>query len=398
MVLFLIRRGIRTKSEAISIGVQCLISAVIIWGLAVWAVPAVKAQNLGAIFGILGALVGGLMLALLWTPSVVNLISRPFEVLFTGGGKPPDPVPNYSKALSLRHQGKFREAIYAIQEQLSQFPADATGAMLLAEIQAVNLKDITAASMTVERLCAQPEIPVATRAMALNALADWHLSVARDSDSAKAALEKIVELFPDTEQAMMALQRLAHLTTPGQLEERDHPRTIPLKPGIQNLGLKKVSIEELVPEKTIEQEAEEMVQHLEQHPFDTETRERLACLYAEKYRRLDLAAEQLEQMIQCPNQPARQVVRWLNLLADFQVMLEQDLIAATATLQRIVDKFPNTAFAAQAKERMANLPSELHKSATSPAPTIKMGHYGRFVAGRYVPPEPDSQQTPPAQQ
>ena len=35
--------------------------------------------------------------------------------------------------------------------------------------------------------------------------------------------------------------------------------------------------------------------------------------------RLDLASDQLEQMISLPNQPGRLVVRWLNLLADLQV-------------------------------------------------------------------------------
>jgi hypothetical protein len=50
--------------------------------------------------------------------------------------------------------------------------------------------------------------------------------------------------------------------------------------------------------------AAEYVKHLEEHPLDTDVRERLAVLYADHYHRLDLAADQLEQMITLPNQPA----------------------------------------------------------------------------------------------
>ena len=52
-----------------------------------------------------------------------------------------------------------------------------------------------------------------------------------------------------------------------------------------------------------EQVAAECVKHLEQHPLDTEARERLAVIYADHYGRLDLAAGELEQMIGQP-QPA----------------------------------------------------------------------------------------------
>src|SRR5690348_18087515 len=55
--------------------------------------------------------------------------------------------------------------------------------------------------------------------------------------------------------------------------------------------------------------------HLEQHPLDTEAREKLAVIYADHYHRLDMATDELEQLIQQPNQPSRLVVRWLNLLA-----------------------------------------------------------------------------------
>ena len=50
------------------------------------------------------------------------------------------------------------------------------------------------------------------------------------------------------------------------------------------------------------------VRHLEQHPLDMEAREKLAVLYAGHFKRLDLAASELEQMIAQPNQPPKLVV------------------------------------------------------------------------------------------
>jgi len=61
------------------------------------------------------------------------------------------------------------------------------------------------------------------------------------------------------------------------------------------------------------------VKHLEQHPLDTEVREKLAILYADHYQRLDMATGELEQLIEEPNQPSKRVAHWLNLLADLQI-------------------------------------------------------------------------------
>ena len=87
--------------------------------------------------------------------------------------------------------------------------------------------------------------------------------------------------------------------------------------------------------------AAECVKHLEQHPLDTEAREKLAVIYADHYGRLDLAAGELEQMIAQPNQPGRLVVHWLNLLADLQIRRGAGFEVARQTLQRIVDRDPD---------------------------------------------------------
>jgi hypothetical protein len=50
-------------------------------------------------------------------------------------------------------------------------------------------------------------------------------------------------------------------------------------------------------------------------------------------------------LIQQPNQPARQIVHWLNLLADLQNKHASDLTTAHQTLQRIIEQHPDWAAA-----------------------------------------------------
>ncbi|MCB1128672.1 MAG: hypothetical protein KDM81_19410, partial [Verrucomicrobiae bacterium] len=102
-------------------------------------------------------------------------------------------------------------------------------------------------------------------------------------------------------------------------------------------------------------EAERLVQQLDQFPHDNRAREELALLYVEEFQRPDLAAEQLEQLIDQPHAPQRDVVRWLNLLADYALKSPTGLPAAQAALKRLIDRFPESAGAAAAKRRLGLL-------------------------------------------
>ena len=106
-------------------------------------------------------------------------------------------------------------------------------------------------------------------------------------------------------------------------------------------------------------------------------REKLAVLYAEHYQRLDLATDQLEQLILLPNQPAKQIGHWLNLLADLQIKHAHDLTAAQQTLQRIIDQYPDWAAAHNAQRRLDILKLELKgKGKRQP---IKLGAYEQNI-------------------
>ena len=103
---------------------------------------------------------------------------------------------------------------------------------------------------------------------------------------------------------------------------------------------------------------------------------------------MDLAADQLEQLIAHPHQPARQIIHWLNLLADWQIRFGEDATAARQTLERIVAQFPDHAAAEMARTRMRTLNLELRGKQKSQV--VKLGTYEQNLGLRqgWLPPNP----------
>jgi len=167
------------------------------------------------------------------------------------------------------------------------------------------------------------------------------------------------------------------LTTPEMLAEKSEPRRIELGQYQQNLGLLDRSSVVKPPAEDPAAVASDLVKHLEQHPQDSEARETLAAIYVEHYQRLDLAAEQFEQLLAQPNLPARQAVHLLNTFADLQIKHAGDVTAASQVLQRIVDLFPRSAAAENAKKRMAYLQLELRSKKESKV--LKLGSYEQNI-------------------
>ncbi len=294
---------------------------------------------------------------------------------YIGGNVPPEPRPAYSTAQGKQKRGQYLESIADIRAQLERFPKDLEGHLLMAQIQAENLNDLPAAQLTIEHFCSQTGHAPANLAFALYSLADWHLK-ARDREAARRAFEEVVRLLPDTEFALAAAQRIAHLGNPDEpLTPRDHKFAVP--EGIRNLGLLQRMEFDKPPEKAPGQQAADYVQHLRTHPLDTEAREHLAVIYADHYQRLDLAADQLEQMIQQPSQPLRLVARWLNLLADLQIRNGADYETVKHTLERIIALAPNLAIAETARKRIALLRLEL--KALEKSESIGLGTYEQNI-------------------
>ena len=318
-----------------------------------------------ALVGFLQALVTGLVLAIIWVPEIVEGIGRKFGSLYDGGSAPIEPKPLYSIALALRARGQYTEAVTEVRQQLRQFPMDVEGQMLLAAVEAENLDDLPGAELTIKRFCAQPGHAPANLAYALNQLADWHLKIAKDREAARRALEKIIELLPDTEFSLQASQRIGRLADTETLLAGQNRRRITLRKGADNIGLMTSSAPLQPAAADPEQLAAEYVRHLSEHPLDGHIREQLAVLYANHYHRLDLAADQLDQLIQLPNQSKKEVVRWLNLLADLQIANGAPLAAAQATLQRILDQYPDLAASFNTRRRMDTLKLEYKAQQTT---------------------------------
>jgi tetratricopeptide (TPR) repeat protein len=347
----------------------------IVLTLMFWKVAPLVGQGgfAGAFGGIPLTAVCGLTLAIIWRHELASLVARPFASLYDGGSTPPEPKPLYSVAQARQKQGKYLEAIVEIRKQLDLFPNDSEGQMLLAQIQAEDLKDMESAEITVDHFCAQPGHAPANIAFALYSLADWHLQINRDTDAAKRALERIGVLLPDSEFALGAAQRLAHL---GQVEL--DPKKFEVVEGPKNLGLMRAQAELTDPDESEQGDgaaaaAAGYIQHLEEHPLDMEAREKLAFIYAGHYGRPDLAIQQFEEMISHPNQPERSVVHWLNLIADVQVRAGENYDTIKGTLERIIERQPNLAAAELARNRIARLRLEL--KANQQKEPVKMGVY-----------------------
>lgn len=315
----------------------------------------------------------GVAFAAIWRYSIAAIISKPFAALYDGGTEEIEARPYYSIAEAHRKRGRYTEAIAYIRRQLDRFPTDYQGQMMLAEIQAENLNDLQGAEITINRICEQRDHSPQSIAYALNTLADWNLKYGLDRDAAREALERIIQMYPNTELALLASQRIGHLATTDYLLEAHDRRRMPVPEGIRNLGLLRASAGFVPKETEPEKVVEEYVTHLERHPYDTEAREKLATIYADHYQRLDLAEDQLNQLIEHAGQLPKRVVRWLNLLADLQIRHGADYDVVRHTLERIIERYPHHAAADLARKRIALLKLEFKGKEKSQV--VKLGSY-----------------------
>ncbi|HEX3717739.1 MAG TPA: tetratricopeptide repeat protein [Verrucomicrobiae bacterium] len=317
------------------------------------------------LFALLPAVIVGLM----WTPTVADFILTPLTSIFTGGSEEPDAKPFYFIATAKRMKGLHQEAISEIYKQLAKFPGDIPGMMLLATIQAEDLHDVPAAEATINELLGQPDVTPQQAATALHTLADWQLQFGRNVEAARAALERIVVTYPDSQFSHAAEQRIARLADVAATREFRENAKFEVRPGEQNIGLSTASpgeIAALDPDDA----AAQYVRQLEKYPTDTETREKLAVLYAEQFQRLDLAVDQIEQLISVPGETSKHVARWLNLLATLHIQVARDEENARKALRRIIEKFPKSSHAEVANRRLAGLRQELNSGVASAPKTL----------------------------
>lgn len=325
--------------------------------------------------GLALVLVCGVPLAILWVPALTQAVLSPLFGAWTGGTEEVEPRPFYSRAIAHRKHGRYPEALAEIEAQLARFPGDLAGLMMRAEIEADNLGDLTAALATLHEILATPGRDRGERNQVLFRLAEWQQHRVGDVGAAREVLERLRDENPGSETAQRAAQHLAHLpgvgAAPGgrraPLVVRRHEASLGLS---DDLGAAQAEAARAGTDPG--EELHSLNAHLAAHPGDWEARERLVQLYAGHLRRPDLAHEELERMIRAPGQPAREVVRWLNRVADLHLE-SPDLAAARLTLDRISEHFPGTAAAEQAERRKAQLGIVLQGRRETP--TLKLGSY-----------------------
>jgi len=377
ILVWLMIRALKKSDDPPQLIFKWLITAPVLCFFIFSALPDVAKGGLTAIAGLFKTILCGAALAMIWRRSIAMIVANPFGSLYDGGDQEVEPTPFYSAAQSHRKRGRYPEAIAEIRKELEKFPNDLDGQMMLAEIQAENMNDLQGAEVTIQRLVNQPGHSPRSVAYALNSLADWHLKFAQDREAARQDLEKIIALLPESEMSAMASQRIAHLAGTEQLLAPHDRKKVTVTPGVEDVGLLSADRQPKAPEVDLVKQAADYVKHLAEHPLDTEAREKLAVIYADHFGRLDMAADQLEQLIAHPGQPQKRVVHWLNLLADLQIKHSASYETIRATLQRIMDLFPNSAPANTASSRIAHLKLELKGKEKSQE--VKLGSYEQDV-------------------
>jgi hypothetical protein len=322
------------------------------------------------------------VLSFMWTKHISEWLFSPLTNLFDGGREAPELKPLYSTGISHRKFNRPVEAIAEVRRQLARFPRDFEGIMLLANIQAQDMADLQGAEITLNNFCNSPGAPPKQVAAALTQLADWHLKIGVDVDSARTALEQIITRFPETEMALQAEQRIAHLGGVEKILLAQHDRQrIALPEGVRNVGL--LDSSEFLRPAEIDpgQLAAAQVKHLEEHPHDSEVREKLAQIYAKDFKRLDLATLELAQLINEPRHTPKQIAGWLNQLANLQIELGADEATVRATLEKIVDAYPDLPLAEVTRRRLVRLSAEF--KAKKETPGVKLGVYEQNIGLKY---------------
>jgi len=343
----------RSQSSTRAIVTKSLITGVLVFAMVRHVAP-LALSGIGAIVGVplLAAML--VILAILWRHEITGIFADPLGDMIDGGKEQIEPQPHYAHVEAKRMAGDYAGAVTAVRAELEKFPHDFDGHMRLAALLAEHLKDLPGALGVIEDTLQLPALAPNQIAYTLNTAADWHLQFARDTESARLAIERITTLLPGTTAALHAQQRLANFTTPEMLAREDERQPIVMPEFERKLGLKRKT--HVVPDKPDINAAERRLrERLTKNPNDWVAREELARLYVEEFEFHDRGLQELELLISAPGQPQREVVRWLHQKASWQAKFCNDATAGKATLKRIQELYPNSAAAERAAVAMLHL-------------------------------------------
>ncbi|MFM1944752.1 MAG: hypothetical protein RI897_3734 [Verrucomicrobiota bacterium] len=361
-IIALLWRTLSRSDEPGTIAIKWLVTLAIASAVSFlarkWLGGSAGSSGLVAAFGSTLIFVGllataGIIVGIIWGRHFGDWISKPLAGLFDGSGEESKPVPLYSIAIARRKKGQPEAAIQAIDEQLHKFPQDFTGSLLKAEIEAVDLQDVTSATRTLYPWLYGSTLNPGDCAIAHTKLADWHLRLNHDQESARQHLQAILQEQPDSPAAQLAEQRLAHL----DYENQPHTNVIRVTAG-SGSPVETGRPPSFTP-KDASAEIPAILQHLTAHPHDTAAREKLIDIYAWEQNQAQPARDQIELILQSRRLTPRELARYLNLLADIEIKVAGNETAAKSALQRIIDTAPDSAPAHQAANRIRFIPREM---------------------------------------
>lgn len=363
-------------SETLSLPSRIILTAALL-GLIVYSFKQGRTSKASQAIALFTVLLAAVPFVVMWLPQVIETVLSPFFGSMTGGNEQVEPRPMYFRAIGLRKRGDFTGALAAAEAELAQFPQDVEGRLLIADIQSHDLKNPLAAVTQLQEAILTPGLDAGGLSLLLSRVADLQLNQLNNPDAARGAYRRIIDEFPGTEAAKLATQRLAHLPGEAQLLERAERPKLVVTHHETRVGLEDATASAGPTREQAVAQARVLVEHLAQFPDDWESREQLAQLYASALGRPELAEAELEQLIQQPDIPARQVARWLNELAEIQLKTPAGADAAKPTFERIVALFPGTPWAEQAESRLRLL--GLDRRGKEATRTLKLGHYEQNI-------------------
>jgi hypothetical protein len=289
--------------------------------------------------------------------------------------RPKKMPPMYARAIAKMKFGKYSDAEWEIIRELEKSDDDFEGWMMLADLYAMRFNDLAEAEQTVLEICDQPRTTPSQMSVALHRLADWHLSMAANPDAARAVLEIICTRLRGTHLDKMARLRINQLpqTSAELLEQRAaSPIPLPALGDRLDAGSESATVPMSPDEATSLVNGQ--IEILRENPNNTLARERLARLFAEQLDRADLAIEQVQLLLEMPEQPEARRVEWLSLLAAWHIRHRRDDATGRRLLEQLIREFPQSpqAFAASQRISLMDMEQKSRSARAQPPPVPKL--------------------------
>ncbi len=299
------------------------------------------------------------VVATIWVPPFLDLVFGPLFNLFDGGGEEHERVPLLGPIRKARSFQHWDEALELLNEQLEEFPTSYQLQFMKLELLAADMKDLEPAREQSQWMIDELSLSSQQICSVWNSLADWEVSVGRDSEKAKEALNQIVEAFPDSAMQERALDRISRLQGNDAIQLEDNRQPVRIEKEVRDLGLANMARSGPAAGRDrgeeLEEEMASLTSAIEMNPRDVESRQRLAWLYGTFHKDLDSARTQYDFLLSRPNVEKMEKIRLLNRWVELQQECGASVAELGATLERILSIQPKGAQADQALNQMARI-------------------------------------------